>query len=136
MGAGFGVAHAPFQDMQTVPSSYLRLGSRDRFHGRAETFPPTTAIGMTGDVFRFGVGYNRGLRRGTRWFVGANLGPYLDEHGGGGVFGEIELPVRPGLDVSFGASPRENSEYFDGGSGLASVTISDVKLLPHNGLRA
>jgi hypothetical protein len=115
VGLGFGVAHAPFHDVHTVPSTYLRLGNRDGLHFRSETFPPTTAIGITGDVFRMGVGFNRGLRAGPRWFAGATLGPYVDERGGGGIFGEVELPIQSRLDLSLGASLRDATQYFDGG---------------------
>ncbi|HXV86046.1 MAG TPA: hypothetical protein VD793_05070 [Gemmatimonadales bacterium] len=115
IGAGIGLVHAPFEDMEQVPSTYVRLGSRDRFHFRAETFPPTTAIGVTGDVLRMGVGYNRGLTRGPRGFVGATIGPYADEHGGSGIFGEFELPVAGGLDLSLAGSLRESTVFSDGG---------------------
>jgi hypothetical protein len=117
VGLGLGVASMSFQEVYgAVPSAYVRLGSRDHVHFRMDAFHPTTAVGATGDVFRIGVGFNQGLRRGTRGFFGFNFGPYADQSGhGGGVFGEFAAPIVSRVDLSVGGSWRPSTEEFDGG---------------------
>ena len=121
VGLGVGVASMTFANVRgtgisgTVPSAYLRLGSRDRTHVRMDAFHPTTAVGTTGDVFRIGVGFNQGLRRGRRGFFGLSVGPYSDESHVGGFFGEFETPVASRVDLSFAGSWRPSAAVFDGG---------------------
>lgn len=123
VGVGVGIASVQFEDISgggitgAVPSLYLRFGSRDRVHFRADSFYPTYAMGTTGDVLRIGVGFNQGMHHGKRWFVGLSASPYSDESGyGGGVFGEFEAPIAPRIDLSLGASWRNSKEEFDGGA--------------------
>jgi hypothetical protein len=121
IGLGLGVARVTFEDVSstgvsgTVPSAYLRLGSRDRVHFRMDAFHPTTAVGTTGDVFRMGVGFNQGLRRERRGFLGFSVGPYADESHVGGLFGELETPVASRVDLSVAAAWRPSAAVFDGG---------------------
>jgi hypothetical protein len=116
VGFGLGIARMPFEDVYgAAPSAYLRIGSRDHVHFRMDAFHPTTAVGTTGDVFRMGVGFNRGLRRGRRGFVGFGVGPYADESHLGGLFGEFETPVASRIDLSVGGSWRPSAAVFDGG---------------------
>jgi hypothetical protein len=116
VGFGLGVARMPFEDVSgAVPSAYLRFGSRDRTHFRMDAFYPTTAVGTTGDVFRMGVGFNQGLRRGKRGFVGLGVGPYADESHVGGFFGELETPIASRIDLSLAGSWRPSASVFDGG---------------------
>ena len=115
VGLGVGLVHTSFGEVYgTQPSAYLRFGSRDHVHFRADAFHPTTAIGATGDVFRMGVGFNQGLRRGMRGFFGFDVGPYADESGRGvGVFGEFAAPIASRLDLSVGGAWRSSVEEFD-----------------------
>ena len=122
VGLGLGVASVPFQSLTegnahgTHPSAYVRFGSRDHVHFRADFLHPTTALGATGDVLRFGVGFSQGLRRGKRGFFGFSFSPYTDESGhGGGLFGEFETPIAGRVDLSVGGSWRPSVEEFDGG---------------------
>lgn len=122
-GAGIGIGYAtiPWQRFGAevgpgTPSGYLRLGSRDRGHFRIDLFPPTPTPGATGDVFRVGVGFNRGLRHAGRGFVGLSLGPYADESHLVGFFGEVEIPMTSWLDGSLAASWRPSETYQDYGA--------------------
>lgn len=116
VGLGLGVSRISFQEVYgTMPSAYVRFGSRDHVHFRTDVFHPTTAVGATGDVVRIGVGFNQGLRRGKRGFVGLNAGPFTDESGhGAGFFGEFEAPIASRVDLSVGGSWRPSVEEFDG----------------------
>ncbi len=114
-GVGFGLAHTPFEDLDIVPSGYIRVGSRDGTHFRLDVFHPTPLVGATGDVVRIGAGFNQGLEHRTRGFFGFSVGPYSDESHVGGFFGELEVPVGARLDLSVGGSWRPSHQYFDGG---------------------
>jgi hypothetical protein len=116
VGLGLGVASVPFDEFNgAVPSAYVRFGSRDHAHFRMDAFHPTTALGATGDVFRIGVGFNRGLRHGKRGFFGFNVGPYSDESHVCGFFSEFETPIASRLDMSVGGSWRPSEEESDAG---------------------
>jgi hypothetical protein len=116
VGLGLGAARMSFEDAHgLVPSGYLRIGSRDGAHFRLDVFHPTTAVGVTGDVVRMGVGFNQGMRRGRSGFLGVSVGPYSDESHVGGVFGQLDTPIARRFDLSVAAAWRPSAVFFDGG---------------------
>jgi len=119
VGLGIGAAHSPFAEFEgTVPSGYVRFGNIDRAHFRFDVFPVTPVLGVTGDVFRTGVGFNQGQVHGTRGFLGVSIGPYADQAYGGGIFAELYQPVGRRLSVGVLGSYRLSEDYFDAGLGI------------------
>lgn len=89
-GAAVGPAFDEFDGGSTVwPSVYLRGGSADGFHARAEAFPPTAFAAQ--QIARIGLGYNAVLRDRPSGFIGlAGVG---SNEGATGVAGELTIPV-------------------------------------------
>ncbi len=116
LGLGLGVARTPFEDFRTMPSVYLRLGNREGGHFRLDMFHPTATLGVTGDVIRVGAGFNQGLRRGHRGFLGFNVGPFADQSNSVGVFGEWDVPLATQITLSVAGSVRPSAQHFDGGA--------------------
>ncbi len=120
VGLGLGAAHSPFRELGgAVPSGYLRFGNIDRPHFRAEVFPPNPMLGAGGDVFRLGVGFNKGQLHGANGFLGVSAGPYADQAYLAGIFGEVYQPVGRRLDLGVTGSVRPAAGHLDGGLGVA-----------------
>lgn len=118
LGVGLGVVRSPFEDVgPTMPSVYLRLGSRDGADFRGDFMSPTPILGTSGDVLRLGVGFNAGRRRGASGSLGYSAGPYADESHIGGVFGELSVPLAKPVDLWVAGSVRPAAEYGDYGVG-------------------
>jgi hypothetical protein len=116
VGIGAGISFAPI-DSQVLaePSVYLRLGSINRIHFRADLFNPEPAFGTTG-ILRFGLAGNQGFRhRGPRWFAG--VGVPLDARGNknGDAFAELSVPVSQQVDVTGSAALRDHEVHADWG---------------------
>lgn len=122
VGLGAGFARNPYLEGgesldlgRAVPSLYVRIGRLGGMHFRSDMFHPNATLGVTGDVLRLGLAVNQGTGLGTRWYAGVAVGPYSDEAYVGGFFGELDVPLSPRFDASFGASYRPSNSFRDAG---------------------
>lgn len=93
IGIGFGVVRDETGEL--LPSTYLRVGRRDRVHLRLESAPPSETRLMAG-VFRAGIGFKNGT-------VGLGFGPYAEKTSQAVVFGDFNLPLSRSVDLRLGA---------------------------------
>lgn len=114
VGFGAGAASLP---SGTLPSLYLRLGKRDRFHFRTDFLSPDPTPGVTG-LFRAGFGFPISS---TRALVGfsAFRGLDLDEASDwGGMFADVSVPLAGNLEGRFAGSVHFPEEHADWAVGV------------------
>jgi hypothetical protein len=99
------------------PSLYLRLGSIDNLHFRADVLSPSPVFGTTGWL-RLGLGFNQGHLRGVGGLFGLGVGPYSDESHLGGPFGELWIPVNNAFDLTLHGAWRPSASYADWSWGI------------------
>jgi hypothetical protein len=115
VGLGAGIAHVAGYDGFTIPSGYLRVGTLDGVHIRADLFPPGPVLGSTG-WFRAGVGFAEGRARRVGGFVGLAIPP---AYGRKGMFtGYLNVPVARRLDLQVSAILGPGEQYSQHGASV------------------
>ena len=116
VGIGAGLAHVAGADGFTSPSGYLRFGTLDGVHIRADLFPPTPVLGSTG-WFRAGVGYREGRRRGIGGFLGLAIPPAYSQKG---MFtGYLHVPVARHVELQVDGIIGPGEQYSQQGAAVA-----------------
>ena len=120
-GLGAGVVSLP---SGTVPSMYLRAGTRDGVHFRTDFLAPNPTPGVTG-LFRAGLGFPIGSTRALAGFS-AFRGLDLDEASDwGGVFAEVGVPLGRVLEARLAGSVHFPEEQADWAVGIG------LRVKPH-----
>jgi hypothetical protein len=111
-GLGAGVIGISGYDGGAYPSFYLRGGSINSFHLRADVFPPTPTLGSTG-WGRVGVGYRDGHQRRLSGFLGVAIPPLYSEEG---MFtGSVSVPLAGRVALRADAIVGGGKQYSQGG---------------------
>ncbi len=123
VGLGVGVAHVPgsgdFEEGMTVPTLYMRFGDLHAAHLQLDAFSPSPTFGTTGWL-RTGIGFRAGRGRRVRGLFGVAFGPYsYPDDPTPRLFGELDLPVYRGLDLSLRGSYRQGVEIPQWAGGVA-----------------
>lgn len=117
VGLGFGRAFGYSED--AIPSLYLRFGDIDKAHFRFDVAYPSAAFPVTGDL-RLGVGFNQGVKGGSRGVFGISVpNTYANGTVGTGPFLEITVPTFDRFGISLHGVYRPSREYTDWGLGVA-----------------
>ena len=112
VGVGGGAARIPFDDPRVVPTLYLRLGPRDRWHFRTDVYHPSPVFPTTG-VVRAGIEYRGAYEQGAGGMLGISIGQFSDESHLGGPYAELHLPITRSLDFSLYGAYRPGAEFED-----------------------
>jgi hypothetical protein len=116
VGIGAGFAHVAGADGFTSPSGYLRFGTLDGVHIRADLFPPTPVLGSTGWL-RAGVGYRDGRRRRAGGFLGLAIPPAYSQKG---MFtGYLHVPVARHVELQVDGIIGPGEQYSQQGAAVA-----------------
>jgi hypothetical protein len=126
LGLGGGFYSMPHMDeyagdRQTLPSFYLRVGSAENIHVRADVLPPFT-LGMH-QVVRLGLGLNATRRDRASGFLGlAGIG---HDQAAGGVAFDLDIPVSHGAGFTLRSHFGDGRRYDLAGATMGARIVFD-----------
>ena len=114
---GLGLGFTKFGGDSAGPHYYVRLGSREGAHFRAELASPNATGPLLGTA-RAGVGWNRTADGRAFGFAGFSKALYADSKHSAGFFTEFGIPVSDRVAIVAGAAYRPSEQHTDAAAQL------------------